>query len=554
MDDDTVPLALEEPPPQPSSRAAGDPPEDAGGSDAPLLKPSLFWVSMLLLALFYVELDWWNLNVYRHDPYLDILKSGYLDKLLAWIAGFFFLTVFASLKTGGFFTSFKIPDDLRTKVAYTSLANRWAPPLIVGLIAVVYGLVAARPTVHFRYTGSGEAPLLVINDEPQPLAGSPPSVSLPRAYVFRTSHDAETATSDAGQRVVVSDELELFKVYLGEGSYRTYYPFWRHLQVDLEPYRPNFSIRYIDRKANKDYLRDFSFRNKPKLDADFLPDIQDPLRFLRRLFEEVRSWTGPPGPNSEIEGRFAFQGRTYRFAYRTDGGIHAEVNPTDLTSLLLLKPREGVQRFFDREAVPEEQQQMILEFRTDLAELRDDDERAQAYRDLWGTAKLQKARAGTEHQRKLGLRLIAEAFHESGKQLGDEEISAYIEDIRMRSLQVRSGIGESEFAVAAICSLASHKRESFKRSVLEQLEEFFTLLGTQKNRIFPSATEHILRMDPDLLRDALGVAKVMWKNGSESVRERISSVVEEDRARRTESEREALAELSRFLANPADYS
>ena len=126
----------------------------------------LAFLSLVLVVILWFELDWFNHNIYKHKPWIEVIEPEHIDTGVDWIFGFFIVSVGVAF-TRGKLQLLMEPSKFLGKDYFNFLSRRGTAIVFGCLVAMVFGIIVFNPAVHLDYVAGGEKPMVIHKGSPQ---------------------------------------------------------------------------------------------------------------------------------------------------------------------------------------------------------------------------------------------------------------------------------------------------------------------------------------------------------------------------------------------------
>ena len=437
-----------------------------------------FWLSLISLIFFYVNLQFYSGWIYPADPFL-LIPKGLLGHVGTFLGGLIVAPLAAAFLKHGL-NVFSNPGGTINKSLYTPLSKLGMLLLIVTLTVSSYVLISKRPMMHLYYEQGVHPPQVKVNGRVQPFKQS--SLGL---------------LTDRGELdVVLIDTLGFFRHRVDkQKDGKWLFPYVGHFTVDVSKVLPqrDFSVSYFDPLGKEHESIMFKLseqRQIPDEDAKLksLP-IKNFEILLKEVFEMVFSckkdyW-------DESEGEIVHGKRRFMYSYlgKRDK-LKLEIRDTNETSKLAREPESGFRNY--RNASQTVRESMICEFRLNLPGLIGD-RLKRIYTWMWESSYLQTDLKGTPEEREGALEFISRTFEISGRFIPEQQAIRKIKVISKTNLVVGEGEPvQLKLAVDSICAIAKNATEATRHQALDVIKSYFINLGPHSNNIKVDAARSLV--------------------------------------------------------------
>ena len=247
-------------------------------------------LSFVIVVLFWFEFDWFNRNIYRHAPLIEVIDPGLIDKMASGILGFFILSVGTAVISGRL-QFLQEPSRFLGKDHFNVLSHWLTAVVVVCLGVVVFFIIVLTPAVHLDYAAGGEKPMVILNGTPQHFNDT---------TIFLPIDPMELRS----QNIEVTGRHSLYRIKLvPSDTANNPLLFSKHARIDLQKFflQRNFKAKLSD--ANNRHLGSFTFSYEStdslsKQCADSEPGFTKHFSdgkcdgFFRNLFKEVSASSG----------------------------------------------------------------------------------------------------------------------------------------------------------------------------------------------------------------------------------------------------------------------
>ena len=479
----------------------------------------LAFLSLVLVGILWFELNWLNDNIYRYDPWIEIIEPWHIDAAVEWIFGFFLLSVVAAFLSGKM-RVLQEPSRFLGKDRF-NLLSHWLTAVVAGCIGVVvFVMIVRNPAVHLDYAAGGEKPT-VIHDGNQ-LHFNDTTIFLSIDPMGLSSEDIEITGRHGLYRT------KLAPADLSVNSLL----FSKHARLDLQEFfiPRDFNATLSD--ANNRNIGSFMFAyettdslseqcadSEPRFQEHFSDDKCD--GFFRNFFEEIRE--SPGRMLQDMEGSIVYDNREYRYQYSFDPIIEISITASIAESAFGTRPLEAFDLYLN--ASPDTRRNLVEEFRRDT-EVVSVDRLAEVFASLASPERLRRELTGTVALRRVSLSFVKDVLAPGVDHVTRERIEELVEEIAVTNLHRMVDPANLLLAIETITELT---RASY---ALDRLEAFVRDLGTDSNVLKPRMAGILLRhfddnMDHDEARRVVSIVNDLWQSarGAESVTDEIRSEV-----------------------------
>ncbi len=183
----------------------------------------LAFLSLVLVVILWFELDWFNHNIYKHKPWIEVIEPEHIDTGVDWIFGFFIVSVGVAF-TRGKLQLLMEPSKFLGKDYFNFLSRRGTAIVFGCLVAMVFGIIVFNPAVHLDYVAGGEKPMVIHKGSPQYFNGTTIFLDL-------------DPTELRNQNIEIMDRRGLYRIKLAPSDVsHTALLFPKHARVDLRKF------------------------------------------------------------------------------------------------------------------------------------------------------------------------------------------------------------------------------------------------------------------------------------------------------------------------------
>ena len=464
--------------------APPDTPDSVGSPRAQFRGAGWFLlVNLLLGCLFFLELQWYIENIYRHNAWIPFVSLENIDTVIDLLWGAFLLHLGAPLARGNF-EILKGSSKFLGKHARGVFSDPRTALVASGLVAAFYALTFLRPAMHLVYASPGEQPVVEVGGSRKHFDGT--SVPLFNVDVAETE-------------VRVTDKHGLYRIRLLPTDFENYWPFPAHRRVDLERFffPRDLAVTLLDADGRTlaafhfEYGREQGLANQCR-ESDLPQFFDDRARGCNTLVRRILGdMAGNPEARllNDFRGSVPFENRIYGYDYSFGTTIDLAISAPEADSELANNPREALERF--RGADSQERALLVSEFGKDVGSLASS-ALEQVFRDIFETNNLVDYLDGTTAQKRDALAFVRDVLAIGSDHLVDDDIDDLATRIIERNLVKASDDTVFVAAIDALAALSRGKR-GIRSGVLEGIDTFVSELGTDHNLSKPEIVRILLQ-------------------------------------------------------------
>ena len=480
-------------------------------------------LSFVLIVFVWFEFDWFNRNIYRHAPLIEVISPGLVDKIASGILGFFILSVGSAVLSGRL-QFLKVPSRFLGK-DYFSFLSHWLTVVVAACLGVVvFFIIVRNPAVHLDYPTGGEKPMVIFDGNPQHFNDN--TIFLPIDPMELRNKDIEiTGRHDLYRIKLDSSDTTNNRLLLS-----------KHARIDLQKFflQRNFHAELYDANNRRLDSIMFSYESTDSLskqcahpETGFTKYFSDGRcdGFFRELFKEI---AGRPGRMlDDTEGSIYYERRKYDYRYNFDPTIKIRVTAPIAESKFGNKPLEAYDLYVNSN--PHDRKVLVDEFHTHIEVISVAD-LGEIFKSLAVPESLYTQLNGTVAYRQATLSFIKDVLALGISHLSHARIQQLVEKIADTNLKRVHGMMPDEDSILlAIDTVMNLKPTVY---ALDRLEAFVRDLGTDSNRLKPCMAHILLRniddnTDFEEARRIVSIVGRLWRSaqGVDNVTNRIRTAV-----------------------------
>ena len=461
-------------------------------------------LSFVLVVILWFELDWFNQNIYKHDPWIEIIEPAYIDKLVNWIFGFFIVSVGAAAFRGKLQFLLK-PSVFLGKDYFNFLSGRIAAIVFGGLVVGVFVIIIFNPAVHLDYVEPGAKPTVIHNGNVSHFDDTTVFLSIDPAEL--SSHDIEIAGRHDLYRISI-DPLDFSQTRLLLA---------KHARIDLQDVflRRDFRAQLLD--TNEREIGSFVFTYESLMSlSEQCADSESGLEghfsgsecdgFFRELFEDITESSGRM--LEDTMGSLIYDNREYNYRYDFGPTIEIDLVVSIAESAFATRPLNAFNLYLN--ASPDDRSQFVEEFRRDT-EIVPAAQLAEVFESLASPAELHAQLNGTVALRGDSLAFVRDVLALGVDHFGPEQLQALVEEVADTNL---NRIAHPTSLLLAIDTIVTLTRADY---AFDRLEAFVRELETDHNALKSQMTRILLRdfndnMDYDEATQIVSIVGRLWQS------------------------------------------
>ena len=475
--------------------------------------------SLALVGILRFELAWFNDSIYRYAPWIEAITPEYIDNVVNWFAGFFFVSVGTAIAIGKL-QVIQEPSKFIGRDLFSFLSH-WLTTIVISCICVVmFAIIVFNPAVHLDYTEPGEKPTIIHNGDALHFDDS--TVFLPIDPAELSSHDIEIAGRHGLYRITL-DPLDFSRRRLLLS---------KHARIDLQDVflRRDFTTQLLDTNARDIVSFRFTYESPMSL-SEQCADSESGLeghfsgsecdRFFRELFEDIGESSGRM--LEDTMGSLVFDNREYNYRYDFGPTIEIDLVVSIAESAFGTRPLNAFNLYLN--ASPDDRRQLVEEFRRDT-EVVPAAQLAEVFESLASPAELHTQLNGTVALRGDSLAFVRDVLALGVDHFSLEQLQALVEEVANTNL---SRIADPDSLLLAIETIVTLTRAGY---ALDRLEAFVVELETDHNALKPQMTRILLRdfsdsMDYGEATQIVSIVGRLWQSaqGVETTTDGIRSEV-----------------------------
>ena len=493
----------------------------------PLKSRLLAVLSLVLVGIFCFELDWFNNNIYRYAPWIEVIKPEHVDVAVNWIFGFFLLSVGTAFLRGKL-RVLQEPSRFLGKDHFNFLSH-WLFAVVVSCSGVaVFAIIVLNPAVHLDYADEGEKPTVIRNGNAQHFNDT---------TIFLSIDPLELHS----QNIEITDRHGLYRIKLVPSD-ATNNPllFSKHARIDLQKFliKRDFKAELSDANDRALGSFEFSYENTVSLReqcSDSEPGFEKRFsdgkcdRFFRKLFRKISSGSGRMFKNTT--GSFFYDNRKYNYRYDFGPTIEISITAPMAASAFGNKPLEAFDLFLN--AKRKHRENLVDEFRKDI-EVISITHLGGIFESLASPAGLSKGLDGTVAVRQASLSFVKDVLALGVDHLTQVKTQQIVEQVAVTNLKRVDGKrADRNSILLAVDTILALTQESY---ALDRLEAFVRDLGTDNNVLKPHMVGILLRhfddsMDHNEATRIVSIVGKLWqtargvKSTTDGIRTEVSNVL-----------------------------
>ena len=482
----------------------------------------LAFLSLVLVGILCFEIDWLNNNIYRYDPWIEVIKPDSIDAAVEWIFGFFLLSVVTAFVS----SKMKIMQVLHEPSRFLGkdhfdLLSHWLTASVVFCIGVaVFVIIVLNPAVHLDYAAEGEKPTVTHNGNP---------LHFEDTTIFLSTNPMELRN----QNIEISDRHGFYRIKLAPSDLSSIrLLFSKHARIDLQKFfiPKDFTAELSD--ANNRDIGSFKFAYKSTNSlseqcADSEPSFERHFSggkcdgFFRELFKEIS--TSPGRMLEDTEGFIFYDDRKYGYHYNFGRTIKISITAPMAESAFGNKPLEAFDLYLN--ASSNDRRNLVEEFRKDT-EVVSAAQLAGVFKSLASPERLSRELNGTVALRQASLSFVKDVLAPGVDHLTSTKKQELVEEIAATNLNKKV---DSNSILLAIDTITALTRANY---ALDRLDTFVRDLGTDHNVLKPRIAGTLLRhfddsMDHNEAKRVVSIIAGLWQSarGAKTAMDGIRSKV-----------------------------
>ncbi len=435
-------------------------------------------VNLFLGVCFFLQLQWYLENIYRFAPWVPFIPYDRIDTVIDVLWGAFMLHVGAPLARGRL-EILSHPEKFLDKQAVGLFSHRSTAVATAGLALGVYGLIAFSPALHLSHSTDTESPVVQINGTRRNLVAG---------YLPLLGNEMNLDQTE----ILVTGKHGFYRVGIHPDDVKGSWLFPFHKRVDLDELFLHRDLVTTLHDSSDRKLATFKFHyqsgndiatqcGESELQGRFPDDPAACVSLLRNVIADMAE-----NPEARLlrdfDGTVIYRRRLYRYSYLFGPELALAITAPEAESEFANAPREALNRF--RSAAVEERERLVSEFAKDVGSL-SSTALEQVFQVQFASADMYDYLNGTTSQKVDTLNFARDVLS-----LGVDHVTAStVEDLVARILEGNLSLSsDDKVFVAAMDALVALSRAStsVRRMVLEQVEEFVNMLGTDHNDAKPT--------------------------------------------------------------------
>ena len=470
--------------------------------------------SLVIGTLFLFLLHWFNENIYRPYPILDILSPEYLDTGIDWIVGFFVVSVIPAIKRGRM-QILHNPSRFLGEDLFAFLSSRFTSVVLLVSSVILFLVMIGSPSLYIDHNETGERPTVIIDGTVRHFAGS--TVAL--------RPDADGAVSSNNYEVQIVGRHNLYSTRVVPSDFQpNRLLFSKHARLDLassdlfitrdfqaelftasEESLGTFEFTYSEDESLSDQCRDSDSIFWQHFEGDNCD------RFFRSLFEHIAN-TERRLLESQ-DGDFVYDDRLFRYEYEFRPTLRIKITLPEAQSVLGNQPLAAFDNYLDADS--ERRSTLVAEFEKDTRTV-PARRLSQIFEVLASTGSIWENLEGTTAIRRDTLSFIKHVLALGVEHSRSFNIRQWVDDVSRTNLHLHSHPDNMVMALDVVMALTSADSR-IRQETLERVEEFASDLGTNSNSRKPEIARILLThvdnyTELEEVRRIAGIVGQLWRS------------------------------------------